>query len=207
MGNYLKAKTGVYKIPILERTCNMVVGMFAKHKFYREVDGIGLFIRSELPPEQVTDKMVRGYLIGLEHKHCLVYADNIIKAIETFHNEWEGAKVGTKEKALYISDNKYEIIYGYPKCRYMFIHRKTDEPYCGNPEKKNIMYSQGCILEQFDAPEYCPIMLLNENLYDNLKDDQFFTVIVNGVEYRYVDQDALSYFKAKNNKSFVYPII
>jgi hypothetical protein len=89
-----------------------------------------------------------------------VEADSPEKAVETFHNEWEGAKIGgeTKEsKALWIANEQYnEPIEEYPYCE--SLHKNTKAQFiCGEEDNEGQGIGGMCVLEGYDSFEGCVI--------------------------------------------------
>jgi hypothetical protein len=94
---------------------------------------------------------------------CIVEAPDVRSAIEKFHQEWDGAKVGgpgRTDKALWI--NERQAIIAYPPCRR--IHKNPKGRYvCGrlefnDPDELDCSGEfGGCILDGIDPPESCPL--------------------------------------------------
>ena len=103
---------------------------------------------------------IRRHLVCREHGKCFIEASSPKEAIEKFHTEYEGAKIGGKRRearALWI--NQEEYIFELPHCE--LLHRnKEGEFICGNLSEEG-EGDQGewgmCVLEGYGSPKNCPI--------------------------------------------------
>lgn len=150
----------LYSIPLFERC----IGERHDSKVKcLEVDGVGIFVYYENGKE-LDPKFIRSCLVGRKDTSCIVEADSPEKAIETFLNEWEGARIGTKYVALWINPKK--PIKELPSCE-LLRKNKRDQYICGEEvgEDGNGEYG-GCVLECYDPPDECPIKDFNDSVYE-----------------------------------------
>jgi hypothetical protein len=143
-------------VPLMERF-TQVSRMGSKEK-YIEVDGIGLSVRyddeKDLAPENI-----RKHLIGSRETFALIDASSMEEVIQIFNSEWDGAKIGTKSKALRIAN--MNLITKYPSCAKR--HKIADGEYsCGDIEDDGSGCKQGtngmCVISGYDIPgPFCPL--------------------------------------------------
>jgi hypothetical protein len=150
----------LFRLPLLERRVGN--GPLSKELLFSS-GGLGKYLEyrnpSELDPWN-TQRFKGGVICNT---FCIVEAPDAFAAIETFHREWDGAKVGGPErtaKALWINERK-EII-AYPPCRR--VHRNPKGRYvCGRPKSNDPNELDcsgefgGCFLDGIDPPESCPL--------------------------------------------------
>ncbi len=180
----------LWKFPLMQRIIALdgSVGMyhFGKTKLM-ELDHVGFFLRYE-KEEDVTPDYIRRHLHWRERTWALVDAPNITQAINTFYNEWEGAKTGgnhEEAKALWI-DREEEII-EIPYCN--LLNTSKDKRYICGEEAFNGNGEFGmCILENYDAPDSCAIGDYYNLLYEleQAKCLPVKTIAVRGMKFRYV---------------------
>jgi len=151
----------LFRLPLLERRVGDD-GPFQK-EFLVCAGETGKFFRYS-DPLKLDPWNVQRFKGGIIHNtFCIVEAPDVIAAIEIFHQEWDGAKVGgpgRTDKALWISEA--QRIIAYPPCRY--IHRNPKGRYvCGRPESDDPNELDcsgefgGCFLDGLDPPESCPL--------------------------------------------------
>jgi len=127
-----------------------------------EVDGIGMFFCTDYseidpPPPDV----VRRHLIGVTKKRWIIEADSPEDACRIFMDS-EGAKKGTRAKALYLDTD--EVIEELPHCERLRV--VENEFRCGDDFED--CSASGCIIDQCDPPEDCPVLRAQYHLPEEL---------------------------------------
>ncbi|MEK7182272.1 MAG: hypothetical protein AAB679_00740 [Patescibacteria group bacterium] len=138
----------------------------AKKRKVVEIDGVGVFVYYD-EQDELTNENIRKHLIGREQKTIVIEGRNPKDAVEKFYNEFEGAKIGSKNeesKALWIK--KDEPILELPNCKLLYKN-KNGKCTCGKPETDGNGEYGMCILENYDPPENCPISLFYKTLSSN----------------------------------------
>lgn len=121
-----------------------------------EIDGVGIFVHYNKKKE-INVHFIRSHVAFRELSYCIVEADNFEKAVKTFYNEWEAAKIGgenEESKALWIARDCH--ILELPSCK-LLNRNKKGEFICGQERESGNGEFGMCILENCDAPFDCPI--------------------------------------------------
>jgi len=152
-----------------------------------ELDGVGFFYEYN-KVEELKPEYIRKHLQIRESTYAIVESPTVTQAINTFHNEWDAAKVGgiaEETKALWI--DREHPIREIAKCE-LLRKSKRGQFICGD-EKNNGSGEFGmCILENYDRPDgYCGIGEYNDKIFylDRNKKLPIKTIIIKGKEYKY----------------------
>lgn len=146
--------------------------IFEMHGFFN-TDGVKNHVR----------KGRRPYRLGF-FSRAEIEANSITEAIDEFHLNYDGANCGTKYKALWIETSKYNPICVYPKCSLMYRENKSGRFSCGTYDGD--FNPPGCILNQYDPPEDCPVHNFLEE-YSNSVKKQIQILKYNKFIYHYVE--------------------
>lgn len=166
----------LWKVQLEEHFIKVESGHFCNCK-YMELDGIGFMLEyNENNPEHLDPDFIRRHLHGVRHTFAWIEAESKEEAIKTFHKEWDGAKVGTRQKALIIEHpEKIKMI---ERCK--IRHRNKQGGFvCGLPmhdlpdewfyedDKENMNGEFGmCWIEGYDCPDVCPVPFDEEDKLD-----------------------------------------
>ncbi|MBE3094255.1 MAG: hypothetical protein IMZ52_04430 [Actinobacteria bacterium] len=181
----------LWKFPLLQRVISLDGGpgyirCYNKEKLM-ELDHVGFFLKYK-KEEDVKPEYIRRHIHFRESTWTLVDAPTVTQAINTFYNEWEGAKTGgskEEQKALWI-DRELNII-ELPKCDQLNISK--EKHYICGPEAFNGNGEFGmCVLENYDAPEGCAIDDYYDFIYDleKAKCLPVKKIIIRGKEYKFL---------------------
>lgn len=148
-----------FRLPLSERFTRIGSPNAISSKLM-EVDGIGLVVYYT-DEDQVTPENIRRHLIGAQSTHTIIEAETKEEAIKKFHEDWDGAKCGTKAKAIWIEDEDCIVEYALCDQLNMLVEGDIERYICGSeldydPEEDRVMGYCGCIIEGFDPPEDCP---------------------------------------------------
>lgn len=181
----------LWKFPLLQRVISLNGGpgymRFGAKERLMELDHVGFFLKYE-KEEDITPDFIRRHLTFREATWTLVDAPTITQAINTFYNEWQGAKTGgsnEEAKALWI-DRELNII-EMPKCKLLNIS-KEKRYICGLEASNGNGEFGMCVLEGYDAPDDCAISDYYNIIYDleQAKHLPVKTIIIRGRKYRYL---------------------
>lgn len=146
----------VFRLPLLQRfTCISLERAWGSPSELRVVDGVGLFVYkdSKHQKDKITDDVIRRHLTGLNQTHCIIEADNLILAIETFYREWEGARTGEKGRpALCIADKSEAQSYECPRIKF---NKKHNEYLCYDKKVSTVGNAPSCRVSGYDPREDC----------------------------------------------------
>jgi hypothetical protein len=165
-----------------------------------ELDHVGFFYKYN-KPEELKPDFIRRHIHFREGIKTYIDAPTVTQAINTFYNEWDGAKVGGKkeeQKALWI--DRELTIYEMPHCTLLNKSRLEGRYICGTETNKDGSGEFGmCLIEGFDAPCDCTIHDYNEIVYDLNQEKKLpeKTIIIRGKEYKYLTvKDTMAVYNA-----------
>lgn len=141
----------LYKIPLFRKSTVIGENRPGKKIKVMEVDGYGLYVyythESDLTPEKI-----RSHLIGRDESRVYIPAESPEEAKMFFLEHYEGARIGTKAKALEI--NPLKPIKEYPMCKSLRVNQRDGGFVCG----ASMGQDSPCVLEGYDPPvSDCPI--------------------------------------------------
>ena len=177
-----------FKLPLFKRT----IGLYRKYKCaLLEIGGVGVYVQYD-NDDELAPNLLRTCNIGIGEDYGYIEADDARSAIEVFFTEWDGAKMGTKAKALEI--NRWKPILQYPLCsRLVEIDgwQRCKYPYDEDEEPCD------CVLDGADPPEDCPIDQFTGNVRKKVGIFQQLVVVKPYGEFLVVCSDP-SYTKIDN---------
>jgi len=176
----MKEKVELWHIPLDEYFIR--TGEFPMRSKFMELDGIGFLLEYDNNnPKKFDPDFIRHHLQGMRSSSTLIEAETIERAIEKFYMEYEGANIGTKRRALRISDvtRITAVVWCERRHKNRIGEYICGEPVADNPEewvtdedKESLSGTCGmCFLEGYDVPEYCPSLKvdeIDEEILDNL---------------------------------------
>lgn len=170
----------LYEIPLLKRIVNVTKNAtpFPKKIETIHIGAVGIFLHYD-EESQKDVSFIRRHIPIRKSGNCIVEANSPREAIEKFHTEYEGAKIGGKRRearALWINNEEY--IFELPHCE--LLHKNREEEFiCGDLSEEG-EGNQGewgmCVLEGYSAPEDCII----SEFYCNWRQKSVPFVIVRG---------------------------
>lgn len=180
----------IFRLPLLKRS----IGPMAMYKCALvEIDGVGVYVQYDKDDELEPD-ILRNCIVGVEDDHAHIEADNARAAILKFftHSDWEGARTGTRAKALEI--NRSEPILKYPTCsRLVEIDGWNRCKISDDDDYKPC----DCVLDGADPPDDCPIDKFTDNIRNRVGIIQKLVQVGHHGEFLVVSPDP-SYMKADN---------
>ena len=153
----MKKGLNLWFLPLYERVIR--VGKTNFKKELMELDGVGFVLEFDGKEEQKDPGFIRRHLVGIQDTYTYVFAKTKDEAIKIFETEFEGAKIGTKAKALWIEETEYRKIKIIAECPRRMFNEDKFEFRCGyvGATMEEFDEMPGCILENYDPPEDCPV--------------------------------------------------
>jgi len=130
-----------------------------------KIDEVGVFV-SYRREEELDIHFIKNHAAIRYSGYCVIEADNFEKAVKTFYNEWEAAKIGgenEESKALWIARNCH--ILELPPCE-LLNRNKKGEFICGQERENGNGEFGMCVLENYDEPFDCPIDKFYSAIYE-----------------------------------------
>jgi len=151
----------IYEIPALILSTHVGRGPFWQKRKWMEVDGFGLLVNYN-DENDLTPEKIRLCLRGQGQTEYLIEAESRADARKKF-NEMEGAKIGTRSKALRIDPDRG--IRKIPDCKRRHINKNGDYV-CGKEMGSGSGEFGMCAIEGYDMPEFdCPLRKEQEREY------------------------------------------
>ena len=149
----------LWYLPLSERFIGVDPKPFSSRKLM-ELDGIGFMLEyDDKNPEHLEPDFIRRHLVGVRDTHTYIYADTREEAVKKFQEGWEGAKMGTKSKALWINEERGNKIFSVAYCDRINFDEEKFTISCGHPDPDDEYDNPpGCTLDHFDAPDDCPVV-------------------------------------------------
>ncbi len=140
----------LFILPLYERVISDQ-GYWTNYTKCMELDGVGFFLKYNEPGQENDHDWIRRHAALRKECETTVEAKDLQSAINRFHNEWCGAKIGGEdEKAKAVWINRGKPILEIPPCRSYRLREQEGDVICGDPNEYG---HAGCVFGQFDAPE------------------------------------------------------